>query len=321
MSCKPPFVEDMRIEQIQIDPYNETRNVQLSIKKSYIVLDVIKSCYASQLNNYGRNIDMEFSKRNIIIEFSSPNIAKPFHYGHLRSTIIGNFLSNLYTFLGHNVIRINYLGDWGTQYGLLSLAYDMYGSQDELIQNPCQHLLDVYIRIHKELEADSEKGLKLREEAKKRFQSLELSKDDNPDLLNQWIRFREYSVDHYKKMYDRLNIKFDEIHGESMYSKAALKIVKHLDRRQMIQTTDDGAKHLILNPDDHQESSSDTIDSDHVEDYVEKNLEHQDNSEDDHQNTEPQNDPMGVPLMKKDGSTLYLTRYLWLIMSFPLNLF
>jgi len=83
----------------------------------------------------------------MIVEFSSPNIAKPFHAGHLRSTIIGGFLSNLYEKAGWNVVRMNYLGDWGKQYGILAIGFERFGNEEELVKNPITHLYDVYVKI------------------------------------------------------------------------------------------------------------------------------------------------------------------------------
>ncbi|GMG28089.1 unnamed protein product [[Candida] boidinii] len=96
--------------------------------------------------------------KKIVVEFSSPNIAKPFHAGHLRSTIIGGFLSNLYEKLGWDVVRINYLGDWGKQFGLLAVGYERYGSEEELATNPIQHLFDVYVKVNQDIKAEEEKA-------------------------------------------------------------------------------------------------------------------------------------------------------------------
>ncbi len=91
--------------------------------------------------------DPEKGKKRIVIEFSSPNIAKPFHAGHLRSTIIGGFLANLYELAGWDVVRVNYLGDWGKQYGLLALAFERYGDEEALRKDPINHLYELYVRI------------------------------------------------------------------------------------------------------------------------------------------------------------------------------
>lgn len=104
---------------------------------------------------------------------SSPNIAKPFHFGHLRSTMIGNFLRNLYKALGYNVVGINYLGDWGKQYGLLAVGFDEFGSEEELVKNPIRHLYDVYVQINKKADSDEEVGMKIHNAARAYFKKME----------------------------------------------------------------------------------------------------------------------------------------------------
>lgn len=209
------------------------------------------------------------SNSTVVVDFSSPNIAKPFHYGHLRSTILGNYISNLYSYLGYKVIRLNYLGDWGTQYGLLSLGFEMYGDEKELTKNACKHLLDVYVQIN----AEVEKNGQLREEAKRRFKKLESNSDK--EIVAQWTRFREFTIDNLKSTYQRIGIEFDEIHGESMYSEATPDVVKLLEEMKLAHTLDDGAKVIKL------------LGQPNV-DFVGK---------------------AEIPIIKKDGSTLYLTRF------------
>ena len=111
----------------------------------------------------------EGNGKTVVVEFSSPNIAKPFHAGHLRSTIIGNFLYQVHKALGYHVIGINYLGDWGKQYGLLAVGFKKFGSEAELQKNPIRHLFDVYVKINKEIEANPQ----IDEEAKAYFKKME----------------------------------------------------------------------------------------------------------------------------------------------------
>ncbi|KAL8736989.1 MAG: hypothetical protein Q9181_002129 [Wetmoreana brouardii] len=180
-------------------------------------------------------------RKRMIVEFSSPNIAKPFHAGHLRSTIIGGFLSNVYEATGWDVIRMNYLGDWGRQFGLLAIAYEMYGSEEKLQNNPIGHLFDIYVEINKiskpeedgikekkdELKQASESGKdtvilekeietleskSVNEKARQYFKRME---DGDEAALAIWRRFRDLSIDRYKKTYARLNIRYDHYSGES----------------------------------------------------------------------------------------------------------
>ncbi|RAK97263.1 arginine--tRNA ligase [Aspergillus ibericus CBS 121593] len=192
--------------------------------------------------------DASQGRKKIIVEFSSPNIAKPFHAGHLRSTIIGGFLANLYTVMGWDVIKMNYLGDWGKQYGLLANGFKMFGSEEELTKDPINHLFNVYVKINnivaqqdgpiKELKeqiktkkeagedvAELEKELaKLvdvseDENARRYFKSME---DGNQDALALWRRFRELSIEKYRQTYARLNIDFDVYSGESQIKQESM---------------------------------------------------------------------------------------------------
>jgi arginyl-tRNA synthetase len=196
--------------------------------------------------------DPSKGKKKIIVEFSSPNIAKEFHQGHLRSTIIGGFISKLYGLLGWEVVRMNYLGDWGKQYGLLANGFKQFGSQEELERDSIQHLFHVYVKISKiksdqdapigdlkkeilakkkageDVSALEEKLAPLVEEsedekARKYFKSME---DGDPEALSLWKQFRDLSITKYKKTYSRLNIDFDDYSGESQVGTAKIKEVQ-----------------------------------------------------------------------------------------------
>ncbi|KAI9887150.1 MAG: hypothetical protein M1823_001057 [Watsoniomyces obsoletus] len=179
--------------------------------------------------------DPSKGKKRIIVEFSSPNIAKPFHAGHLRSTIIGGFLGNLYERAGWEVIRMNYLGDWGTQFGLLALAWNMYGNEEELLQNPIGHLYDIYVQVNKihGPEHDQLKEMKERGEDTTEMYEKSLSKkahdyfrrmeDGDEEVLSLWRKFREVSIDRYKKTYARLNIHYDVYSGESQIKPESME--------------------------------------------------------------------------------------------------
>ena len=177
--------------------------------------------------------DASKGRKKIIVEFSSPNIAKPFHAGHLRSTIIGGFLSNLYEGAGWDVVRINYLGDWGKQYGLLALGFEKYGDEKALMADPINHLYEIYVKINKDLAAEKEiiteleaagktdeaKKIKdegLDEQARRYFKAMT---DNDEKAIAQWARFRDMSIKRYKKTYARLNIHFDDYSGESQVSQ------------------------------------------------------------------------------------------------------
>jgi arginyl-tRNA synthetase len=193
--------------------------------------------------------DKSKGRQKIIVEFSSPNIAKPFHAGHLRSTIIGGFIANLYAANGWEVIKMNYLGDWGKQYGLLANGYKLYGNEEELLKNPIGHLFDVYVKINKDVGAQEEPIKELREEIKAKkaqnqdtadlerslaekvsvsedekarqyFKSME---DGDKDALALWQKFRDLSIEKYKQTYARLNIEFDHYAGESQVKRESME--------------------------------------------------------------------------------------------------
>ncbi|KAL1892148.1 arginyl-tRNA synthetase [Ceratocystis pirilliformis] len=181
--------------------------------------------------------DESQGRKRIIVEFSSPNIAKPFHAGHLRSTIIGGFLGNLYAGAGWDVTRMNYLGDWGKQYGLLALGFEKYGDEEALKTDPINHLYHIYVKINADKSAEdkqiadltavgkTEEATKLKEEgtdeqARKYFK---LMSDGDAAALAQWQRFRDMSIMRYKETYARLNIAFDEFSGESQVKQDAME--------------------------------------------------------------------------------------------------
>ncbi|CCL99216.1 uncharacterized protein FIBRA_01231 [Fibroporia radiculosa] len=152
--------------------------------------------------------------KRVIIEYSSPNIAKQFHVGHLRSTIIGAFLANLYKACGWEVISMNYLGDWGTQFGLIAVGFDKYGSREELEKDAIKHLFDVYVKINKDAETDPA----VKAEAAAFFRRME---DGDEEALANWRVWRELSVRKYEEEYARLNVRFDVYTGESQVGKEA----------------------------------------------------------------------------------------------------
>lgn len=153
---------------------------------------------------------------NVIVEFSSPNIAKPFHAGHLRSTIIGGYLSNLNEKQGATVTRINYLGDWGKQFGLLAVGYARYGDAAQLKADPINHMFEIYVRINKEKEAEAAKDPEgfsaTDQEARDYFRRME---NGDEEAVKLWATLRDLSIEKYRQTYKRLNIEYDVYSGES----------------------------------------------------------------------------------------------------------
>uniref|UniRef100_A0A8C6SRG4 Probable arginine--tRNA ligase, mitochondrial n=1 Tax=Neogobius melanostomus TaxID=47308 RepID=A0A8C6SRG4_9GOBI len=173
-------------------------------------------------------------KRGVtLVEYSSPNIAKKFHAGHLRSTIIGNFIANLKQALGNNVVRMNYLGDWGMQFGLLGAGFIRFGSHSKLKNNPLQHLFEVYVQVNREAEHNEN----LRQEARDFFRKLE---EHDAEAVSLWQRFRDITVEEYQHVYKRLGVHFDVYSGESLHQSQALEVVQQLQSRGLLKTSDKG---------------------------------------------------------------------------------
>nr|XP_060608991.1 probable arginine--tRNA ligase, mitochondrial isoform X2 [Anolis sagrei ordinatus] len=181
----------------------------------------------------------DFPPKKIIIEFSSPNIAKKFHVGHLRSTIIGNFVANLKEACGHNVKRINYLGDWGMQFGLLGAGFQRFGSEEKLQSNPLQHLFEVYVQVNKA----SEKEEDTKKQARDFFRKLEMREEQAVSL---WQHFRDVSIEEYIQIYKRLGVCFDDYSGESDYQEKSQEVLKILDTKGLLKKTKEGTGVVLL---------------------------------------------------------------------------
>lgn len=201
--------------------------------------------------------DSSKGQKKMIVEFSSPNIAKPFHAGHLRSTIIGGFLANLYTGAGWDVTRINYLGDWGKQYGILALGYNKYGNEEALVADPINHLFEVYVKINQDKD-EEEADIKEATEAGKdvselRAQSIDekariyfkAMTDQQPEAIALWSRFRELSITKYKQTYARLNINFDVYSGESQVPQQAMDAASSKLKEMKISEQVEGGSLII----------------------------------------------------------------------------
>ncbi|KAI8053954.1 arginyl-tRNA synthetase [Syncephalis plumigaleata] len=173
-----------------------------------------------------------------IVEFSSPNIAKPFHAGHLRSTIIGNFVNNILRAHGYRTVAMNYLGDWGKQYGLMAVGYNKYGNEEEMTKDAMKHLYDVYVQINKDAEADAT----IHDQAREYFKQME---DGNEEALALWRRFREISIEQIIATYDRLNVKFDVYSGESQVKEGMVEGTKILEEKNILEDSE-GAKIIDL---------------------------------------------------------------------------
>uniref|UniRef100_A0A674E723 Probable arginine--tRNA ligase, mitochondrial n=1 Tax=Salmo trutta TaxID=8032 RepID=A0A674E723_SALTR len=197
--------------------------------------------------------------------YSSPNIAKKFHAGHLRSTIIGNFIANLKESLGNNVIRVNYLGDWGMQFGLLGAGFQLFGCQEKLKNNPLQHLFDVYVQVNKEAENNEVIG----QAAREFFRQLE-QQEHQAVLL--WKQFREITVEEYQQVYKRLGVHFDIYSGESFHQQQAQEVVQQLQRQGLLKTTEKGTGVVDLSSAGDMSSYSTVLRSDGTSLYITRSV-------------------------------------------------
>lgn len=176
--------------------------------------------------------------RNVTIDMSSPNIAKPFSVGHLRSTVIGDALANIHEKLGYKPIRINHLGDWGKQFGMLIVAYKLWGDKAAVEANPISELLKLYIRIN----AEAEEKPELDEEARQWFKKLE---DGDPEAHELWQWFRDESLVEFNRIYDKLGVTFDSYNGEAFYNDKMDEGIQILEEKGLLQESK-GAKIVDL---------------------------------------------------------------------------
>lgn len=167
----------------------------------------------------------------VVLDFSSPNIAKPFSMGHLRSTVIGNALANIAEKNGYQAIRINHLGDWGTQFGKLIVTYQYWGDKQAITASPIEELLKIYVQFHEEAEQDPA----LIEQARAAFKALE---DGDAEALALWQWFRDVSLVEFQSIYELLGIHFDAFTGEAFYNDKMMPVVTELQEKGLLVESD-----------------------------------------------------------------------------------
>ena len=199
--------------------------VNFFLSKAEISGQVIKEVIKDGAD-YGQQ--NEGNGENVTIDLSSPNIAKPFSVGHLRSTVIGDALSNIFRKIGYNTIKINHLGDWGKQFGLLMVAYKKWGSQEAVEANPIDELLKLYVRINAEIENDPS----LDEEGRLWFKKLE---DGDPEATELWQWFRDESLTEFNRIYELLGVEFDSLNGEAFYNDKMDEGIQILEDKGLLQ--------------------------------------------------------------------------------------
>lgn len=214
------------IEKVEpVGPY-----LNIFLNKKAVSSDVLHEI-AAQKDTFG---DLAIGhNQNIPIDMSSPNIAKPISMGHLRSTVIGNALANIVEKVGFHPVKINHLGDWGTQFGKLIVAYKKWGSEDEVRENPIAELLKLYVQFHEEAESN----LDLEDEARAWFKKLE---DGDQEAHALWEWFRNESLKEFMKIYEMLDITFDSFNGEAFYNDKMDEVIDLLEEKNLL-TSDQGA--------------------------------------------------------------------------------
>ena len=222
----PPMIATEINEKLQVDEKVITKveivggYINFYVNNATLIEEVLKE-YDNKKEQYGNSKIGE--GKNVVIDYSAPNIAKPFHIGHLRSTVIGGALYNVYKFLNYNVTGVNHLGDYGTQFGKLIEGYKLWGEEYNIEENPIDELTKIYVRINNLCKEDE----KVLENCRNNFKKLE---DGDPYCVEIWTRFRELSLKEFQKVYDMLGSKFDSWNGEAFYSDKMQEVVETLEK-------------------------------------------------------------------------------------------
>lgn len=222
----PPMIATEINEKLQVDE-KQIKKVEIVggyinfyVNNTTLAEEILKE-YDAKKEQYGNSKIGE--GKNVVIDYSSPNIAKPFHIGHLRSTVIGGALYNIYKFMGYNVIGINHLGDYGTQFGKLIEGYKRWEKEYNVEQNPIDELTKIYIRINNLCKEDES----VLEECRNNFKKLE---DGDEYCTEIWKKFRSLSLKEFQRVYDLLGSKFDSWNGEAFYSDKMQEVVEKLEK-------------------------------------------------------------------------------------------
>ena len=228
----PPLIAQDIAAAIADDPMFE----KVEQVNAYVNMFISKAAFLEDMLKVSVAAGEEFGRSNVgggkpvIVEYSSPNIAKPFHIGHLRSTGIGNAIYRIYDAMGYDVIRINHLGDYGTQFGKMIVAYRKWGNEEDVRRSPIKTLLEYYTKFHVEAEKDPD----LEQEARDTFARLE---HGEPGELELWKWFREESLKEFTEVYDMLGIEFDSYAGESFYSDKMPRVLEELKEKDLLKVS------------------------------------------------------------------------------------
>jgi arginyl-tRNA synthetase len=236
----PPAIAGELKEKLTVDENIEKIEIAGGYLNFYVNKMKLTASVLEEISKTGENYGADNSGegKTVLVEYSSPNIAKPFHIGHLRTTIIGAALYKIYKFMGYNTVGINHLGDYGTQFGKLIEGYKRWGSEYNIDENPIEELMKIYIRIN-DLCKEDESVL---EACRENFRLLEEGDKYCTDL---WERFRAVSLQEFSRIYDLLGVKFDSIKGEASYADSWGEVVDILEKAGKL-TESEGAKIVDL---------------------------------------------------------------------------
>ncbi|MGI1693794.1 arginine--tRNA ligase [Streptococcus uberis] len=225
----PQMIASELAEKIDAAQYEKVMAVgpyiNFFLDKSSISKEVLEAVIKEKANYGQQHIG---DGQNVTLDMSSPNIAKPFSVGHLRSTVIADAIGHIYSKLGYNSIRINHLGDWGKQFGMLIVAYKLWGDRATIEANPIDELLKLYVRIN----AEAEENPELDEQARQWFKKLE---DGDKEAWDLWQWFRDESLVEFNRIYDKLDVSFDHFHGEAFYNDKMDEGIQILEDKNLLK--------------------------------------------------------------------------------------
>ncbi|MDU5534689.1 MAG: arginine--tRNA ligase [Anaerococcus sp.] len=228
-------------ENLEIEEFERIENINAYLN-FYVDRDLYQNSVLNEIldqkEDYGKSD--EGNGKNIVIDFSSVNIAKPFHIGHIRSTVQGDAIRNIHEFLGYNVIATNYLGDYGTQFGTMIAAYKLWGNEKAINADPINELLKLYVRYNSQASEDPE----MKDAARSEFKNLE---DGDTEATKLWQWFKDISLREFERVYGLLDIHFDDYNGESYNSQFIPQTLELLKEKDLLVESD-GAQIIDLSP-------------------------------------------------------------------------
>lgn len=232
MRKNPALIAEDLAEKIDLEGFGKIENLNaylnFYVDRKVFEEEILKEILEKK-EKYGSSD--KGSGKNIVIDFSSVNIAKPFHIGHIRSTVIGDALRNIHNFLGYNTIASNYIGDYGTQFGTMIAAYKLWGDEEKLRENPIKELLNLYVRYNKEAAEDE----KMMNDARAEFKNLESGEEEATRL---WKHFKDISFNEFDRVYKMLDIDFDNYNGESYHSEFIPAVLEELKDKDLLVESD-----------------------------------------------------------------------------------